>query len=89
MALLFSALACTIRLSKLQAPAGVRDRGAGGEVKAEKKKVMRKLIVSLLDLALPGSALGWFQMGKGEVGWAMLGTSLLTGAEVWERCGVA
>jgi hypothetical protein len=40
-----------------------------------------------MDLGLPGSVVGWVPLSPETVGWLMLGTTVLTGMEVWERCG--
>jgi hypothetical protein len=47
----------------------------------------RKLTANCLDLALPGSVIGWVPASSGQVGACMFVTSLLTGYDVWERCG--
>lgn len=48
---------------------------------------VRKLVADTLDLALPGSVMGWVRLGTGPVSLAMLGSTLLTGWEVWDRVG--
>ncbi|KAK4219849.1 hypothetical protein QBC37DRAFT_408648 [Rhypophila decipiens] len=57
------------------------------EFRVTSRKVGRKVIADLLDLALPGTVVGWVEMGSGMVGVCMLGSTWLTGLEVWERCG--
>lgn len=47
----------------------------------------RKLVACMLDLALPGSVIGWIPATQGTLGCIMLLTSFLTGLDVWERCG--
>ncbi|KAK2074477.1 hypothetical protein P8C59_008682 [Phyllachora maydis] len=42
---------------------------------------------SAIDLAVPGSVVGWVPASSGMVGLLMLGSTYLTGTEVWERCG--
>jgi hypothetical protein len=37
--------------------------------------------------AVPGVVIGWIPMSPGAVGLLMLGSTYLTGKEVWERCG--
>ena len=51
------------------------------------KRVGRRLVADGLDLALPGTVVGWVEASSGTVGLCMLGSTLLTGLEVWERCG--
>ncbi len=46
-----------------------------------------RLVADVLDLAVPGSVVGWVPLGQGTVAWCMLGSTVLTGWEVWERCG--
>ncbi|RYP71165.1 hypothetical protein DL771_004965 [Monosporascus sp. 5C6A] len=45
------------------------------------------VIANALDIALPGTAVGWLDLETGTVGVAMLITSILTGWDVWKRCG--
>lgn len=47
----------------------------------------RKLMANCFDLALPGSVIGWIPASSGTVGLCMFLTSILTGWDVWERCG--
>jgi hypothetical protein len=47
----------------------------------------RRLLAGVLDLPLPGSAVGWIQAEPLTIGLAMMTTSVLTGVDVWERCG--
>lgn len=54
---------------------------------SERRRLLRKIAISLLDMALPGSDLGWIRAEKGTVASVMLVTSLMTGADVWERVG--
>lgn len=71
--------------------------GGGGGVDEEvvKLKAMdaqiaatsRKVTANLLDLVLPGAVLGWIPAAPGTVGLAMFATSLITGYDVWLRCG--
>lgn len=47
----------------------------------------RKLTANCLDLALPGSVVGWIPASSRTVALCMFATSILTGWDVWERCG--
>lgn len=47
----------------------------------------RRVVADLGDLVVPGSVVGWVDVGQGTVGWVMIVTTWLTGAEIWERCG--
>ncbi|KAL2197897.1 hypothetical protein P885DRAFT_76605 [Corynascus similis CBS 632.67] len=55
--------------------------------RAARKKVVRRLIADVMDLAVPGSVVGWVPLAPGYVALLMLGSTVLTGMEVWERCG--
>lgn len=57
------------------------------EVRRRSKGLLRRLAADALDLVLPGSVIGWVSASQGAVGLAMLGSTILTGLEVWERCG--
>ncbi|KAL2266169.1 hypothetical protein VTJ83DRAFT_5521 [Remersonia thermophila] len=52
-----------------------------------RKTIVRRLAADAMDLALPGSAVGWLPLGPETVAWLMLGSTILTGMEIWERCG--
>ncbi|KAM0715577.1 hypothetical protein Q7P37_009075 [Cladosporium fusiforme] len=91
LALAFSALACLVRLSNLSPAAkqaeSRHEQASQRDQARQRAQLLRKMAACVLDMALPGSVLGWIPAEKGTVGWVMLGTSLLTGVEVWERCG--
>lgn len=53
----------------------------------QKRRLTRKMVACVLDMALPGSVVGWIPASKSSVAIIMLVTSVLTGADVWERCG--
>ncbi|KAK1759587.1 peroxisomal biogenesis factor 11-domain-containing protein [Echria macrotheca] len=61
------------------------------EVRKKRREVMRRtlrrLVADVLDLAVPGAVVGWVPVSPGVVGVMMLGSTWLTAAEVWERCG--
>ncbi|KAI1826791.1 peroxisomal biogenesis factor 11 [Xylaria intraflava] len=47
----------------------------------------RGVVANVLDITLPGTVVGWVPASSGVVGLAMFVTTLLTGFDVWERCG--
>lgn len=57
------------------------------ELDRRRVALARKLTANCLDLALPGAVIGWVPASSGTVGLCMFTTSLLTGWDVWERCG--
>ncbi|KAI0164079.1 hypothetical protein GGR57DRAFT_274248 [Xylariaceae sp. FL1272] len=57
------------------------------QVIAETHKLGRGVLANCLDILLPGSVVGWVNVDPGVVGLAMLGSTILTGRECWERCG--
>ncbi|KAL2119680.1 hypothetical protein VTJ04DRAFT_6641 [Mycothermus thermophilus] len=69
------------------------DKKVGGVGQVKKKdgngrgKIVRRMVADVLDLGLPGSAVGWVPLGQEAVAWLMVGSTVLTGLEVWERCG--
>jgi hypothetical protein len=109
-ALAAGALACMLRLSRLQdltptstVPDTVTQKDTGIDEKenmkieeerarvlmksAQSRRLARKMVACVLDMALPGSVVGWIPASKSSVAIIMLVTSVLTGADVWERCG--
>lgn len=56
------------------------------DVAATRRRLTRKMLSCVLDMALPGSVIGWVPLSKGPVAVIMLVTSLLTSVDVWERC---
>lgn len=56
-------------------------------IKSRLALVLRRIFSDVLDLAVPGSVVGWVPASSGMVGLLMLGSTYLTGTEVWERCG--
>lgn len=110
LALVFGAVSCGMKLSKMQKvavnnPVAEKTVDAKGDAgKDEKRRVAeaksqvskttsqqyqlsRKLMTCLLDLPLPGTIVGWIPASSGTLGLLMLTTSVLSGADVWERCG--
>ncbi|KAI0139099.1 peroxisomal biogenesis factor 11 [Hypoxylon sp. NC0597] len=57
------------------------------QVSAKTYKLGRAATANALDILLPGSVVGWVKVQPGTVGLAMFVTTILTGMEVWERCG--
>lgn len=57
------------------------------EIRTRGYRVARRCVADVLDLAVPGSVLGWVRVRPGTVGAAMVVSTWLTGLEVWERCG--
>ncbi|OLN85210.1 hypothetical protein CCHL11_04320 [Colletotrichum chlorophyti] len=58
-----------------------------GEIARKIKTLGRKVISDSLDCLIPGMVLGWVNVQPGTVGVAMLITTVLTGRDIWERCG--
>ncbi|RYP19575.1 hypothetical protein DL765_003302 [Monosporascus sp. GIB2] len=57
------------------------------EAQAKVRGLTCSVMANALDIALPGTAVGWLDLETGTVGVAMFITSILTGWDVWERCG--
>ena len=47
----------------------------------------RRVVADAVDVLLPGTIVGWTPLAPATVGWAMGFTTLLTGYDVWLRCG--
>lgn len=98
-ALVCAACAGTIRLKHLYEAVKGKEEGAGGEDEKRKEEkemerrrekarpIVRRLIADVLDLAVPGNVVGWVPLKAGPVGVCMLGSTILTCWEVWDRCG--
>ncbi|VBB80057.1 Putative PEX11B peroxisomal biogenesis factor 11 isoform B [Podospora comata] len=50
-------------------------------------KAGRRAVADVLDMAVPGKAVGWVPFSTGVVSALMLASTWLTGLEVWEKCG--
>ena len=74
----FAGLVCAVVAGGVRVARGGREGGW---------RVWRRLLADGLDLAVPGSVVGWVELEPVTVGWCMLGSTVLTGWEVWERCG--
>jgi hypothetical protein len=72
-----------VKGEKREKRVATKSRGERGK----RRKIMRKLIADVMDLAVPGSVVGWVPLSPEMVGLLMLGSTVLTGMEVWERCG--
>lgn len=57
------------------------------EERGKMRKLWRRLVADVMDLAGPGKVVGWVPVDSGVVGLLTLGSTWLTGMEVWERCG--
>lgn len=57
-------------------------------VRAQIKGLGRSAAASALDIVLPGTVVGWVRADPGVVGIAMFVTTILTGIDAWERCGL-
>jgi hypothetical protein len=111
LALVFGALSCVLKLSKVQGvtvtkavsevAVDIKDRDGRDEklkivlerksqtsqTTSQQPRLRRKLVACLLDMPLPGNVVGWIPAAPGTLGMLMLTTSVLTGFDVWERCG--
>lgn len=47
----------------------------------------KKMASETLDMLLPAAAVGWVNVHPGLVGLAMFCTTIITGLDVWHRCG--
>ncbi|KAI1102063.1 peroxisomal biogenesis factor 11 [Jackrogersella minutella] len=57
------------------------------QVAASIRRLSRAAAANAIDILLPGTVVGWIKAEPGTVGLAMFATTILTGMEVWERCG--
>ncbi|KAI4594127.1 hypothetical protein KJ359_008669 [Pestalotiopsis sp. 9143b] len=57
------------------------------EVRAKLQGLGRTTAANALDIVLPGVIVGWIDADPGTVGVVMFITTVLTGLDVWERCG--
>ena len=69
-----------------------RGRGKEGREEAVKekeirRKIVRRMVADVMDLAVPGSVIGWVPFSAGTVSFLMFWSTILTGLEVWEKCG--
>ncbi|KAK7747375.1 hypothetical protein SLS53_001629 [Cytospora paraplurivora] len=56
-------------------------------IRGRLRGLVRRCVADFLDLAIPGSVLGWVRVAPGTLGALMVVTTYLTGIEIWERCG--
>ena len=54
--------------------------------KDRRMRIKRRIAADLLDLAQPGAVVGWFPDWPGMIGLMMIGSTWITGVEVWEKC---
>lgn len=54
--------------------------------KVRRMRILRRIVADLLDIAQPGAVVGWTPNWHGMIGVMMVGSTLLTGIEVWEKC---
>lgn len=57
-----------------------------GTRKGCRMRILRRIAADLLDIPQPGAVVGWTPFWPGTVGVMMVGSTLLTGMEVWEKC---
>lgn len=57
------------------------------EVAAKKKVLLRAIVSDVVDMLLPGSAIGVFKISGASVSSAMFFTTLTTGWAAWDRIG--
>ncbi|KAI1121401.1 hypothetical protein F5Y10DRAFT_102096 [Nemania abortiva] len=57
------------------------------EARSKISGLSRRVVTDALDITIPGSIVGWVPVSTGTVGLAMFVTTVITGMEVWERCG--
>ena len=55
---------------------------------AAKRALLTKTAVDAIDLVIPTSVLRWVAVEPAVVGWAMFLSTLLSGYDVWKKCGV-
>ena len=71
------------RLQNATAETGQKRR----EVRRRLHGLGRNVVANALDVVLPGVIVGWVDASPGTVGLAMFTTTVLTGMDVWQRCG--
>ncbi|KAF7558479.1 hypothetical protein G7046_g5679 [Stylonectria norvegica] len=57
------------------------------EVITKAKDLGKKMITESVDMILPIASIGWIKVHPGVVGVAMFCTTIVTGLDVWHRCG--
>jgi hypothetical protein len=65
----------------------MEEKSQSSRMTSQQRRLSRKLMTCLLDLPLPGTIVGWIPASPGTIGLLMLTTSVLSGVDVWERCG--
>ncbi|KAL2261081.1 hypothetical protein VTK26DRAFT_4716 [Humicola hyalothermophila] len=69
------------------AAAAAAAKKEGIKERATRRKMVRRMVADVLDLAVPGSVVGWVPFSAGTVSFLMFWSTILTGMEVWEKCG--
>lgn len=70
---------------------GQKDTKTNGEQKTRlesgrtKRVLIKKLVADIADLFIPGTITGWLSTSTAGVGWAGLLSTVLSGAEVWQK----
>jgi F0F1-type ATP synthase assembly protein I len=80
----------TARLAAMIAPvkrAREQRKARFKKMRAEAGRLSRRLLADVLDLTVPGIIIGWVPVEHGTMSIAMLGSTILTGWEVWDRVG--
>ncbi|KUI52973.1 hypothetical protein VP1G_00423 [Cytospora mali] len=75
------------RLRRIMWPRREQRRLWRANIRAKLRGLVRKCVADFLDLAVPGSVVGWVKVDSGTVGVLMVVTTYLTGMDIWERFG--
>lgn len=75
------------RLRRVMWPRREQRRIWRAEIKGKWWGLVRRCVADFLDMAAPGSVVGWVRIDPGTVGAVQVVTTYLTGMEIWERCG--
>ena len=75
------------RLPKIFEPKAIVQVLWTNECRSKLQRLFRTVVANSLDIAVPGVIVGWIDISPGIVGIIMTVTTVLTGIDVWERCG--
>ncbi|KUI69271.1 hypothetical protein VM1G_05028 [Cytospora mali] len=75
------------RLRRIMWPRREQRRLWRANIRGKLRGLVRKCVADFLDLAVPGSVVGWVKVDSGTVGALMVVTTYLTGMDLWERFG--